>query len=669
LGSAGSYTVAVYGQPFAPGDTLSWNGSALTTTFVGPAQLTASVPASLVLAADNYLLTESSNGVSANCVLVGMMAPAGSIASVTPSQADAGGPAFSATLLGSGFTAGSQVFWGGTPVSTVFAGPGQLAASIPAAAIATSGVYPVTVMNPGGAVSNAVPFYAQPVLASISPNFGMAGSAGIAVTATGTGFAPGDVLAVNRSGVQSNLPTAFLGPTGLSATIPASALAASGLAGLFVSDGNPASGIASRALPFRIGSAPMIDSLNPAMCDAGGPAFSLSVNGGGFVAGAPGAPGSVVGWNGSPLPTTFDSDTQLTASVPASLIATPATASVTVAYPGGSVSQALSFVATPPGLSISALAPASATAGGPAFTLAITGAGFSSGASVLWNGTGLPTTVIGSAQLIAAVPAGMIAASGRVSITVAVSAGVSNALIFRIVPPAPVATADGIVNAFSSTASLAPGSLISIQGSNLAASIGAPAAPALTQDAIGTTSVAVNGVAAPLLYVSPSLISAQMPFETAPGAASLVVDVAGVRSVPAAIQVTGAAPGVAVTGASHAVAVNYPDGSVNSAANPAQPGQYVIVYLTGQGALDNPVATGAPAPSSPFSRPTALVLARVGGLPAQISFSGMVPGWVGVLQMNLMVPQVPSGEQPLEVSIGGVSANSTVLSIAANAAN
>jgi adhesin/invasin len=157
-----------------------------------------------------------------------------------------------------------------------------------------------------------------------------------------------------------------------------------------------------------------------------------------------------------------------------------------------------------------------------------------------------------------------------------------------------------------------------------------------------------------------------MPFETAPGAASLVVDVAGVRSIPATIQVTATAPGVAVTGASHAVAVNYPDGSVNSAASPARPGQYVIVYLTGQGALDNPVATGAPASSTPFSHPTALVLARVGGLPAQVAFAGMVPGWVGVLQMNLMVPQAASGEQPLEVSIGGVSANPTVLSIAAN---
>ena len=75
------------------------------------------------------------------------------------------------------------------------------------------------------------------------------------------------------------------------------------------------------------------------------------------------------------------------------------------------------------------------------------------------------------------------------------------------------------------------------------------------------------------------------------------------------------------------------------------------------------MSTGYPAPSSPLLHPTADVQASIGGVAAQVGFAGLVPGWVGILQMNLLVPNAPSGEQPLEVSIGEVSANPTVLSI------
>ena len=665
FGSFGAYSVTAYGSGFTPGSTLRWNGSAVTTALASSTQLNASIPAGMVAPADSYLLTESTDGALSNCVLVPIQPPP-VLASIAPGQVDAGGPSFAATLFGTGFVAGSQVSVGGQPLSTVFVGPGQLNVSVPATAVASSGKYAFTVANPSGAVSNALVFYAQPVLASISPTLGMAGASGLSIAATGTGFAPGDLLVVNRAGVLQTVPTTYLGPTGLSAAIPASALQTAGQAMVFVSDGDLSSGIASRSLAFQVGSAPMIASLSANTRVAGGSDFTLSVAGDGFL------PGAAVQWiaagNPTPLSTSFTGATQLTAVVPAQLTAAPGTAAIAVANPAGALSNAMSFTVTPPGLAISSLSPAAAVAAGPAFALIVSGSGFASGATALWNGKALPTAVAGDSQLTASVPAAWIATSGTAAIAVTTSAGVSNSLAFPVAPPTPVVSQNGIVNALSSLPSIAPGSLISIYGTNLAYASATPDPSALVANTIASTSVTVNGLTAPLLYVSPTLINAQLPFEVIPGtAARLVVDIDGAKSAPSLFPVAATAPGVSIapTAASpnHALAVNYADGSLNSSDHPAAPGQYLILYLTGQGALDSPLSTGYPAPPPPFLYPAATVEAAIGGVTAQVAFAGLVPGWVGVLQLNLLVPSAPSGEQPLELSIGAVSANPTTLSI------
>jgi uncharacterized protein (TIGR03437 family) len=665
LGSFGAYSVTAFGSGFAPGDTLQWNRSTVTTAFASSTQLNAAIPAGMVMPADSYLLTESSSGVLSNCVLVAIQPPP-AIASVAPGQVDAGGQSFAATLFGTGFVAGSQVLAEGQPLSTAFIGPGQLNFSIPAASLASSGKYVLTVANPSGAVSNALVFYIQPVLASISPTLGVAGNSGLTITATGTGFVPGDILVLNRAGVFQTLPTTYLGPTGLSAIIPATALQPAGQAMIFVSDGDLSSGIASRSLAFRVGNAPMIGALSANTRVAGGSDFTLSISGDGFL------PGAAVQWNAAgsttPLSTTFNGAVQLTAAVPAQMTAAPGAATITVANPAGAVSNAMSFTVTPPGLAISNLAPGSAVAGGPAFALIVSGSGFASGATVLWNGKALPTAVAGDSQATAAVSAALIASSGTAAIAVTTSAGVSNPLAFPIAPPIPVVSTNGIVNALSSLPSIAPGSLISIWGTNLAPAAATPDPPALVANSIGGTSVTINGFAAPLLYVSPTLINAQLPFEVGPGAAArLVVEVDGAKSAPALFPVTATAPGVSFlstnSSPNHALAVNYADGTLNAPDHPAAPGQYVILYLTGQGALCTPLSTGYPAPPAPFLYPTADVQASIGGAAAQVPFAGLVPGWVGILQMNLLVPNAPSGEQPLEIAIGGVSANPTTLSI------
>jgi len=93
---------------------------------------------------------------------------------------------------------------------------------------------------------------------------------------------------------------------------------------------------------------PVISSISPASAAANGPAFTLTVNGTGFVP-ATFIPGSTVEWNGAPLVTSYVSGAQLTASVPAYLIATQGSANVTVQNPTGVASSAVAFTVTPPG--------------------------------------------------------------------------------------------------------------------------------------------------------------------------------------------------------------------------------------------------------------------------------------------------------------------------------
>jgi hypothetical protein len=190
---------------------------------------------------------------------------------------------------------------------------------------------------------------------------------------------------------------------------------------------------------------PATTGLSPSLAAAGGPAFTLTVNGGNFVS------DSVVQWNGSSRTTTYVSATQLTAAISAADIATAGTAQMTVfnPAPGGGTSNAQTFTITVPDNpvpAISSLSPSSATAGGSAFTLTVDGSDFVTGSVVQWNGSSRTTTFVSSTQLTAAIPAADIATAGTAQVTVfnpAPGGGTSNAQTFTITEvnnPVPVTT-------------------------------------------------------------------------------------------------------------------------------------------------------------------------------------------------------------------------------------
>ncbi|HWB84565.1 MAG TPA: SBBP repeat-containing protein [Bryobacteraceae bacterium] len=217
-------------------------------------------------------------------------------------------------------------------------------------------------------------------------------------------------------------------------------------------------------------------------------------------------------------------------------------------------------------------------------------------------------------------------------------------------------SAGGVVNgATFANAPVAPGSLISIFGSNLAS------APALANTTpwtgtLGGTSVTINGAPAPMYYASPGQANVQVPYETATGDASLTVSGCGGASAPATFTVAQAAPYLFQSADGSVIAQNQ-DFSINGPNNPAEAGSVVTIYLTGIGPVDNPVPTGSAAPLSPLSNATLPKSATIGGWDSTIFFLGLTPQFVGLAQANLVVPSLSPGTYPVVITIGGVASN------------
>jgi len=355
------------------------------------------------------------------------------LSTISPNSVAAGGPDFALTANGSGFVNGSSILWNGFSIPTDFVSSSQVAAVVPASFIAASGTASVAVQNPGGSTSNALSISigqqssGTPALSTLSPSSATPGGAAFTLTVLGANFTVGAAVLWNGGA----LSTSFVNGSQLTAFVPASLIASQGSA--IVTVQNPGGGVSS-GLTFLIGQqtsgAPTITSLSPGSAAPGGAAFTLTVFGANFVSGA------AVLWEGSALSTTFVNGSQLTAFVPAGLIASQGNPTVNVLNPGGAISNGISFVVGQQSSGapvVSTLSPTSATQGSAAFTLVVVGANFTLGSAVLWNGSALSTTFVNGAQLTAFVPASLIASQGSALVTVLNPGGaISNGLSFII---------------------------------------------------------------------------------------------------------------------------------------------------------------------------------------------------------------------------------------------
>lgn len=228
---------------------------------------------------------------------------------------------------------------------------------------------------------------------------------------------------------------------------------------------------------------------------------------------------------------------------------------------------------------------------------------------------------------------------------------------------APQVTAVADAAAFTPD-SIAPGSLISVFGSNLAP-LTAAATSIPLPISIADVSVMINGVSAPILFISPGQINVQMPYEVAAGSASLIVRVHGTASSATSFSLKVAAPSLFMDANGQAAAINA-DSSSNTPQSPAAPGSSISLFFTGQGPISDAIEDGdAPKPGSIVSA-TASVSATIGGKTAEVQFAGLAPGFPGVAQINLKIPAIAPGVYPVVVTIGGVASNAAQLAVAGN---
>jgi uncharacterized protein (TIGR03437 family) len=280
-----------------------------------------------------------------------------------------------------------------------------------------------------------------------------------------------------------------------------------------------------------------------------------------------------------------------------------------------------------------------------------------------WSGTWLPHTITtaGPASvgiLATSFASGVYGSSGLVG-TLAANAAM------------PLVFAGGAVNSASyAVAPLAPGSRISIFGSNLASAPlsnnTSPYPPTL-----GGTQVLMGGEALPLQVVAPGLINAIVPYDLPLGVPQqLIVQQGAAYSMPETVVLAEAEPAVFTQNQSGqgpgVILVIKSDGTYfeNSPTNPAHAGDLLVIYCTGLGAVAPPVTAGLAAPLATTSYVSNPVTVTIGGTSVPAAFAGLAPEFVTAYQVNVTVPPgiAPGINIPLTLTSAG--ATSVPVSIA-----
>src|SRR5215831_1748504 len=242
-------------------------------------------------------------------------------------------------------------------------------------------------------------------------------------------------------------------------------------------------------------------------------------------------------------------------------------------------------------------------------------------------------------------------------------AGSMRAQLAPAVAAMPVTAAVVAANNDKAATTVAPGGLISIYGTNLtkvAATLNGWQGKVLPGSLNGT-SVTIGGKAAPLLYVSPNQINAQVPLDVSPGSQPVVVK--SIVGPGTSFNVTVAATAPAIFLAPAVAVLKNSDFSLVGAGNPAKAGDVLLVYCTGLGDTTPGLTTGALVAATGTSATKSAVTATIGGKDATVVYSIASPGFVGLYQVAVTVPAGVTGSSPIVLTQGGVKSNSVGIAI------
>jgi uncharacterized protein (TIGR03437 family) len=232
-------------------------------------------------------------------------------------------------------------------------------------------------------------------------------------------------------------------------------------------------------------------------------------------------------------------------------------------------------------------------------------------------------------------------------------------VIFGTPSLVPIVNSGGVLNAasYAGTSLVAPGSLITVYGSNLANGLPPQSATAPLPIQLGGTNVLLGGRTLPLLYRSDGQVNAQVPYDIPVDVPTqLIVQSGDTQSVPEPVGVAPAQPAIFTvnqSGQGQGVIVNGLTNVVADKSAPVTAGDTVVIYCTGLGAVTPPVAPGKAATGQ---TPTvATVAVTIGGQAApNISYAGLTPGFPGLYQINAVVPSgIATGDVPVVISVAG----------------
>ncbi len=210
--------------------------------------------------------------------------------------------------------------------------------------------------------------------------------------------------------------------------------------------------------------------------------------------------------------------------------------------------------------------------------------------------------------------------------------------VYRIVPTAGAMSA--VSAASFAEGGLVPGSLATLFGPGIAPVVGIlPATSFPLPTSAANTYVTLNGTRVPLLAVANAngqdQINFQVPWELAGQTrATLVVNVNGQATAPVELPIATARPDIFTV--------------------QMQPGAWTI-WATGLGSVSNAPGTGQPAPASPLARTAGDTTVTVGGVEAQVFYSGLSPNFAGLYQVNIIPPASYVVGDEIVIRVNGVA--------------
>jgi trimeric autotransporter adhesin len=436
---SGPLTLTVNGTNFLSSTTVEVGGADDATTYVSAAQVTATVEPAQIASGGSFSVialngtTTSGSGTPVNLTVNN---PAPTISATTPSAEFVGTTAPSVVVIGTGFVPTTIIDVNSAARTTTYVSATQMNVLLNPSDVAAGGSLSLTAVNgtPGGGTSTAAMLPVNnpvPQVTKVAPALVITGtSAPTTITVTGFNFVPTSTVELSGTAVT----TTYVSPTQLTFQLSVANQTAAAQFSVQVVNGTPGGGtsLAENVLDVVPQSPqPVITGVGPSQFVVGSGLTTITIYGSNLFPALESElvsfpiP-STVTWNGTALTVEgfgsngIPANENLIAEVPASLLASIGTASITVTNPASvpaTSSPVTVTIANPPAPTLTSISPA----GGPINTatpISLYGTGFTQSSSVALNGTNIPSTYENSSELTATIPASAIATPGNVNLTV-----------------------------------------------------------------------------------------------------------------------------------------------------------------------------------------------------------------------------------------------------------